>query len=101
MCVYQVEYESIAEQELAAIGPFYGRQIAATIAGQLTTEPTVASRSRKKVEGLKPPFKALPPVWELRVGEYRVFYDVNEDEKKVYVRAVRHKPPHKTTEEIL
>ena len=37
----------------------------------------------------------------LRIGEFRVFYDVNEAEARVMVRAIRHKPPHKTTEEIL
>jgi mRNA-degrading endonuclease RelE of RelBE toxin-antitoxin system len=35
------------------------------------------------------------------VGEYRVFYDVGEVERVVYVRAIRRKPPHRTTEEIL
>lgn len=48
-----------------------------------------------------PPFESDPPIWELRVGEFRVFYDVDEIERIVYIRAVRHKPPHKTTEEIL
>ncbi len=43
----------------------------------------------------------VPPIWELRVGEFRIFYDVAEEERKVYVRAVRRKPPHKTTEETL
>jgi mRNA-degrading endonuclease RelE of RelBE toxin-antitoxin system len=41
------------------------------------------------------------PVWELRVGERRVFYDADETTGQVAIRAVRHKPPHKTTEEIL
>ena len=42
-----------------------------------------------------------PPIWELRVGAYRVFYDVDEDLNVVYVRAVREKPPDKRTEDIL
>jgi len=50
---------------------------------------------------LIPPFESVPPIWELRVGEYRVLYDVDEGERKVYVRAVRKKPPHKTSEEII
>jgi mRNA-degrading endonuclease RelE of RelBE toxin-antitoxin system len=50
---------------------------------------------------LIPPWAAEPPIWELRVRGYRVFYDVSEEEKVVYVRAVRKKPPAKTTEEIL
>jgi mRNA-degrading endonuclease RelE of RelBE toxin-antitoxin system len=41
------------------------------------------------------------PVWELRVGKFRVFYDVDEDATTVTVRAIREKPPHKTTEDIL
>ncbi len=43
----------------------------------------------------------IPPVWELRVREYRVFYDVAAAEQTVYVRAIRRKPGHRTTEEIL
>ena len=50
---------------------------------------------------LIPPWDAVPPIWELRVGEYRVFYDVSEEEKTVYVRAIRKKPQGKRTEEIL
>jgi len=38
---------------------------------------------------------------ERRVGDWRVFYDVDGEERRVYVRAVRRKPPHRTTEEIL
>lgn len=41
------------------------------------------------------------PVWELRVGGFRVFCDVNEAERRVVIRAVREKPPHRTTEEVL
>jgi hypothetical protein len=29
------------------------------------------------------------PVWELRVGEYRVFYDVDSDRSVVIVQAIR------------
>jgi mRNA-degrading endonuclease RelE of RelBE toxin-antitoxin system len=43
----------------------------------------------------------MDPVWELRIGEYRVFYDVDEQASLVMVRAIRQKPPHKTTEEII
>lgn len=50
---------------------------------------------------LVPPWDAVSPIWELRIGEYRVFYDVSEAEKTVFVRAIRRKPPGKRTEEIL
>lgn len=47
------------------------------------------------------PWEYVEPVWELRAGEYRIFYDVDEAASVVIVRAIRHKPPHKTTEDIL
>ncbi len=59
------------------------------------------TRNKKKLVGLVPPWEHVEPVWELRVGEFRVFYDVDEVEARVVVRAVRRKPPHKATEEIL
>jgi hypothetical protein len=40
------------------------------------------------------------PIRELRGDEYRVFYDTDETAGQVTVRATRHKPPHKTTEDI-
>jgi hypothetical protein len=53
------------------------------------------------LSGLVPPWEHVPPVWELRIGELCVFYDVDEAAQVVSVRAVRHKPAHRTTEEIL
>ncbi|MGH7253948.1 MAG: type II toxin-antitoxin system RelE family toxin [Nitrospiraceae bacterium] len=35
------------------------------------------------------------------MGGYRVFYDVDEEEQVVYIRAIRKKPAERTTEEIL
>ncbi len=68
---------------------------------QLAGEPDVPARDRKGLVALRPPWTGLEPVWELRVGEFRVFYDVEAEEGRVYVRAMRRKPPHRTTEEIL
>ena len=44
-----------------------------------------------------PPLELCPPIWQLRIGDHRVFYDVDEGERRVFVRAVRRKPPHRTT----
>jgi mRNA-degrading endonuclease RelE of RelBE toxin-antitoxin system len=46
-------------------------------------------------------FEAIPPIWELRIGEYRIFYDVDEGEKIVYIRAIRQKNPEQTTKDIV
>jgi mRNA-degrading endonuclease RelE of RelBE toxin-antitoxin system len=43
----------------------------------------------------------VAPIWELRVGDYRVFYDVSAAESVVYVRAVRRKRRGTKTEDIL
>lgn len=67
---------------------------------QLTVQPTQKTRNKKLLPGLKPPWDQELPVWELRVGEYRVFYDVDDADRVVTVRAIRRKPPHATTEEI-
>jgi mRNA-degrading endonuclease RelE of RelBE toxin-antitoxin system len=99
--VFSIEIGRSALEEIGALRAFDGRKILSAIEEELSHEPTRATRRRKILPGLKPQFEAVPPVWELRVGEYRVFYDVSKEEKKVYVRAVRRKPPHKTTEEIL
>jgi mRNA-degrading endonuclease RelE of RelBE toxin-antitoxin system len=45
-------------------------------------------------------FDHVSPVWELRVGDYRVFYDINEAIMRVFIRAVRFKGPEQTTAEI-
>ena len=42
----------------------------------------------------------VPPVWQLRVEDWRVFYDVDERARQVIVRAVRRKGKI-LTEEIL
>jgi len=41
------------------------------------------------------------PVWQLRVGDYPVFYDVDDSEHTVYIRAVREKKTDQTTEDII
>ncbi len=51
--------------------------------------------------GLVPPWEHVPPVWEVRIGEYRAFYDIEEKAATVIVRAIRDRPARKTTEEIL
>jgi len=64
-------------------------------------EPVRETRNKKLIEGIKPPWDSKEPFWELRIGEYRVFYDVDEEQSRVLVRLVRHKPPRKRTKDIL
>ncbi len=99
--MFFVDYASGVAQDLAGLRAFERARVLDQIEEQLAEQPTQETRNKKLLPGLKPPWDHELPVWELRVGEYRVFYDVNDTERQVTVRAIRRKPPHATTEEIL
>ncbi len=49
---------------------------------QLSNEPTVPTRNRKEMR------PNLLAVWELRIGDFRVYYDIDEEESIVDIRAI-------------
>jgi mRNA-degrading endonuclease RelE of RelBE toxin-antitoxin system len=97
--VATVEIMPSALKELQAIKVFYRRQIAETIDEQLQHQATTPTRHRKILQVSEASF--APPLWELRIGDFRVFYDVAKQSQTVYVRAIREKPAHAMTEEVL
>ena len=99
--MYEIVFAEGVATDLASVTARQRAMILDRIEIQLSDEPTRPTRNRKVLVGLIPPWDQMEPVWELRIGEYRAFYDVVEVEMRVIVRAIRHKPPHKTTEEIL
>jgi len=99
--MYAVRFAVDVIKDLKRLSTYRRNIILKAIETQLLHEPTSPTKNRKLLVNLIPPWDAVPPVWELRVGEYRVFYDFSEEEKTVYVRAIRKKPPGKRTEEIL
>ncbi len=99
--MFSIDYVAGVAQDLAGLRVFERARILDQIEEQLTHQPTQETRNKKILPGLKPPWDRELPVWELRVGEYRVFYDVDDTEHVVTVRVIRRKPPHATTEEIL
>ncbi|MHB1558236.1 MAG: type II toxin-antitoxin system RelE family toxin [Isosphaeraceae bacterium] len=99
--MFTIEFTEMVVEHLHELRPFDRNRVLDQIDEQLAHQPTLETRNRKKLTGLVPPWESVEPVWELRVGELRVFYDVDEAESRVIVRAVRRKPPHRTTEEIL
>jgi len=99
--MYEIQFSEGVADDLGRVSGSRRTQILDRIEVQLRHEPTRRTRNRKILVGLVPPWEHVEPVWELRIGEYRVFYDVNEEDLTVAIRAIRHKPPHKTTEEIL
>ena len=99
--MYAIEYAEDVADDLANLRAYERAQILDRIEVQLTHQPTQQTRNKKILVGLVPPWEYEEPVWQLRIGQYRVFYDVDEAVSVVIIRAIRHKPPHKTTEEIL
>jgi mRNA-degrading endonuclease RelE of RelBE toxin-antitoxin system len=99
--MFTIEYAEGVADDLAAMRPFDRSRLLDRVEEELTYQPTTETRNKKMLVGLVPPWDHEPPVWELRVGEYRVFYDVNDAEERVTVRAVPRKRPRDTTEEIL
>jgi mRNA-degrading endonuclease RelE of RelBE toxin-antitoxin system len=99
--MYGIEYAESVSDDLDALTTRDRKRILDKIEEQLQYNPTQETRNKKILPGLKPPWEHDEPVWELRVGKYRVFYDVDEDGGQVFVRAVRKKPPHQATEQIL
>jgi mRNA-degrading endonuclease RelE of RelBE toxin-antitoxin system len=97
--VHTIQLTPSAASELRAIRAYDRRRIVNEMERQLIHQPTVETRNRKCLAGSAR--SVIATVWELRVGDYRVFYDVDSDAKTVHVRAVRRKTPNRTTEEIL
>ena len=76
------------------------RVIMAAIIERLTHQPTVADRNRKRLrpeDGLFDEGEPLP--WQLSIQEWRVWYDVDEKSKRVFVGHLFAKAPHKTTKD--
>jgi mRNA-degrading endonuclease RelE of RelBE toxin-antitoxin system len=97
---FDVVVSAVAQADISALKAFEQRKVTESIQTNLIYEPFRETRNRKPLPGLVPGFEHVPPVWELRVGGIRVFYDGNADTLTVNIRAVRLKPSGKTTEEI-
>src|SRR4051812_13479736 len=79
---FSVEIVEGAERDLERIRSFERSEIIKTILNLLTVNPTLESKSR--IKRLRPP---APAQYRLRVGEFRVLYDV-EDNTVVVLRVV-------------
>jgi mRNA-degrading endonuclease RelE of RelBE toxin-antitoxin system len=97
---YEIVVHELAAEEVEGLRAYDQRRIVAEMEEQLSHQPAVVTRRRKCLAALTPSFEHVPPVWELRVGEFRVFYDVDNEALLVHVRAVRRKEPRQRTEDI-
>jgi mRNA-degrading endonuclease RelE of RelBE toxin-antitoxin system len=80
---FEIEFVPESEEDLEGIRPFYRNQILDAIELHLGHTPTQISRSRiKRLRSVE------SPAYRLRVGEFRVFYDVDEEQRVVMVLRV-------------
>ncbi len=114
--MYDIRWDVGAQDDMKRLRlrAYEVRQIVDAVDEQLAFAPDRGSKRKKIIRpGESLPFEHLEPVWQLRVGEYRVFYDVAEYQRHaadtqrravdgvVSIRAVRYKPAHKTTRDVL
>jgi mRNA-degrading endonuclease RelE of RelBE toxin-antitoxin system len=83
--MFEILFTSSAIEDLRALRKSEQTAIIGRIDNQLSHEPNVATRNRKR---LRPNQVAE---WELRIGAYRVFYDVFEAQAVVKVEAIGYK----------
>ncbi|MBP8294142.1 MAG: type II toxin-antitoxin system RelE/ParE family toxin [Caldilineaceae bacterium] len=98
---YTIKYSVGVTDDLRAVPAYRRRELLDRIDTELIYTPQQVTRNKKMLPGLIPPWEHMPPVWELRIGEIRVFYDIDDEAQIVSVRAIRRKPAHRSTEEIL
>ena len=87
---FSIVYAPITRDHLRAIEPKYYSLIRDAIAEQVSFEPDTETRNRKP---LKRPVLFMA-TWEIRFGPhnlFRVFYDVDLDQRQVTILAIGHK----------
>ena len=92
--MYSVRFTPAAVSDLDRLPVFARRRVLGEVRRQLVTDPVTFTRRKKIIVG------ETDLVRQLRVGDYRVFYDVLVDEAVVLVWGVRRKE-RRTTGEIL
>ena len=81
--VYRIEHSPEAERHLRTLTVRQQRIVLDAIELQLAHQPTLETRNRKPMR----PNTIAP--WKLRVGDLRVYYDVEDSpERVVLIRAV-------------
>ena len=86
---FAIEFSPDARDHLRSLRKRDQQIIIDGIAAQLTHQPDQPTSQRKPLEN-----NPVAP-WELRVGDYRVFYDVDEIGATVIVKAVGKKEHNK------
>ena len=98
--MFRIRLDERALDEIAELPTFHRARLLDEIERQLTHEPAKATRRKKFIRGIVPPWADREGFWQLTVVPYRVFYDVDEERKIVEVRAVRRKLSRRTEDSL-
>ncbi len=82
---FALAFTKDALDDLAYLKKYEQRLILDELEVQLSREPTMETRNRKPLE------PNTLGEWELRIGVYRIFYDVDPAESLVKIKAVGYK----------
>jgi mRNA-degrading endonuclease RelE of RelBE toxin-antitoxin system len=83
--MYRIEYTEKAIEDLKWFKKHEQRRIVDRIGLQLRYEPTVKTRNRKRMQSNG------TAEWELRIGDVRVLYDVDEQAHIVEIQRIGEK----------
>jgi mRNA-degrading endonuclease RelE of RelBE toxin-antitoxin system len=72
---YAIRFDSGTNAHLARLTARQRATVFDAIERQLLHEPAIETRNRKRMQADRPGFVAP---WELRIGDLRVYYDVDE-----------------------
>jgi mRNA-degrading endonuclease RelE of RelBE toxin-antitoxin system len=86
--MFEVIVEETAGEDLDELRTFDRRVIEGALDEQLSNDPLVPTRNRKPLDSFVPEWEHVQPIWQLRVGDFRVFYDVDETAQTVHVRRI-------------
>ena len=83
---YEIFLKSSAIQDIDSLKKYDAARIVDSIEKFLKFQPTLESKSRiKKLRGI------TDPDYRLRIGNYRVFYTVDERERRIEILRLMHK----------
>ncbi|MFO7904664.1 MAG: type II toxin-antitoxin system RelE family toxin [Planctomycetota bacterium] len=83
--MFRIEFTPEAVADLRVFRRYDQERVVGGIEGQLPHQATEPSRNRKRLRSNQ------LAEWELRIGDFRVFYDVDLDESLVKIEAIGYK----------
>ena len=80
--IYRIQYHPLIPKDTKRMSVEYKKRIEEAIEKKLKTRPeTYAIPLRKFLKGF----------WKLRVGDYRIVFQIKEQKKKIFVLTIQHR----------